>query len=189
MQSIGLILLLAAAPQPEFNNIDHETFLGQFRMQDGILEGRVETVVDAKKQKVLDVLTDWKNVRHLLNESKVWKVKRSTETTATIYREIDPPIPFMDDQWLVYDIKRLDKEDAVRITWTRTKGSIERFVGVWTVRSVAAGTYVSWELEVKTPFSPPDFILARLQSSRAAEMVEQLRKRSGGKHARPPARK
>lgn len=192
-----LVVVLASSTLPgapaEEARFDCGAFCGAVLFQDAEVGLRVETHLEAPPEAVVGALTDWEGLGALLPRTKSHEVRSSSEDRAVIYREMDLPL-FFDDPWMLLDVTVERKAEQTRIHLQRREGTAKRFSAVWTVepaQSVASGrtgTRLLYTATLEPPFSPPRFLLTRMQRKNVEDMLATLKARVDAKSVRAPPR-
>jgi hypothetical protein len=183
-----LLTLAAAPPLPAEAELLESERLCVWVGSDG--DARVvvgEVLLDQPPAQVVEALTDWDRLGELLPGTKSFEVKSKSADKAHVYRVQETPALFP-DVWVEADATVVRDGDATRVRLLRRDGTPKRFRMDWEITGAPGGSLVNCRVEVQPPFSPPRFMMNRMQRSQLVGHVDRLLARLKSKSALPSPR-
>jgi ribosome-associated toxin RatA of RatAB toxin-antitoxin module len=131
-------------------------------------------VVPQSRATVRAVLTDYDNIPRFMPDVRTSRVVERQEGSVRVEQEaVSRLLMFSKRIHLVLDIE--EGADVIRFR-DRCNESFESYEGAWTLKDLAGGTEVTYELSARPAFSVPGMVIRKLLNRDATVMIDRLRK-------------
>jgi hypothetical protein len=178
----AITILLAAAAAAVSLDAASEAVVWVRGGDAGAYEISARFVVTQSPAAVRAVLTDYDNIARFMPDVRTSRVVERRAGSVRVEQEaVSRFLLFSKRIHLVLDVE--ESADAIRFR-DRCNRSFESYEGSWTMRPIADGTEVGYELSARPAFSAPGPVIRKLLNRDSAIMIDRLRAEIGAREAR-----